>query len=172
MSRNLPKAEQAEESVIGCVLIDSECVDVCLSILHHNNFGNAEYSKIWKAIEDLHKKGSAIDIVTLNDELGEGYATTLTDIVQRTPHSANVESYVRMIDEASMNRTIIATAAKIAEIGYQGMNADEALNAAEAAVMRLRSARSTNTFDSMTQLVDTTLAAKRKGGIKIGRAHV
>ena len=168
MSRNLPKADQAEESVIGCVLIDSECVDVCLSILHHNNFGNAEYAKIWKAIEDLHKKGSAIDIVTLNDALGEGYATTLTDIVQRTPHSANVESYVRMIDEASMNRTIITTAAKIAEIGYQGMNADEALNAAEAAVMRLRSARSTNTFDSMTQLVDTTLAAKRKGGIMSG----
>lgn len=168
MDKVLPRADQAEEAVIGSVLIDAECVDLCLSILTPSSFGKPEHAKIWKAVEELHKKGSAIDSLTINDELGEGYATILHDIVDRTPHSANIETYVKMVDEAATRRMIISTAAKVAEIGYQGMNADEALNAVESAVMRIRAARSLNTFDDMQHLVPATLNAKRRTGIKAG----
>lgn len=170
MDKILPRADQAEEAVIGSVLIDSECVDLCVSILTSSSFGKPEHAKIWKAIEELHKKGMAIDSLTVNDEAGEGYATILHDIVDRTPHSANVETYVKMVDDAATRRMIINTAAKVAEIGYQGMNADEALNAVESAVMKIRAARSLNTFDDMGHLVSATLNAKRKSGILAGIA--
>jgi replicative DNA helicase len=168
MDKVLPRADQAEEAVIGSVLIDAECVDLCLSILTPSSFGKPEHAKLWKAIEELHKKGSAIDTLTINDEVGEGYAAILADILDRTPHSANVETYVKMVDEAATRRMIISTAAKVAEIGYQGMNADEALNAVESAVMKIRAARSLNTFDDMQHLVPATLNAKRRAGIKAG----
>lgn len=168
MDKVLPRADQAEEAVIGSVLIDSECVDLCLSILTPSSFGKPEHAKLWKAIEELHKKGSAIDTLTISDEVGEGYAAILADILDRTPHSANVETYVKMVDEAATRRMIISTAAKVAEIGYQGMNADEALNAVESAVMKIRAARSLNTFDDMQHLVPATLNAKRRAGIKAG----
>lgn len=168
MDKVLPRADQAEEAVIGSVLIDAECVDLCLSILTPSSFGKPEHAKIWKAIEELHKKGSAIDTLTINDEVGEGYAAVLADILDKTPHSANVETYVKMVDEAATRRMIISTAAKVAEIGYQGMNADEALNAVESAVMKIRAARSLNTFDDMQHLVPATLNAKRRAGIKAG----
>jgi replicative DNA helicase len=168
MDKTLPRADQAEEAVIGSVLIDSDTVDMCLSVLTSNSFYKPEHAKIWKAIEELHKKGMAIDTLTVNDEVGEGYATIIADIIQRTPHSGNVESYVKMVDEAATKRMIISTAAKVAEIGYQGMNADEALNAVESAVMRIRAARSLNTFDNMSDLVSSTLNAKRSGGIMTG----
>lgn len=168
MDKILPSADQAEEAVIGSVLIDAECADLCLTILTPSSFRKPEHAKIWKAIEELSKRGSAIDTLTVNDEVGEGYATIITDIVDRTPHSANVETYVKMVDEASTRRMIISTAAKVAEIGYQGMNADEALNAVESAVMKIRAARSLNTFDDMQHLVPATLNAKRRTGIKAG----
>lgn len=168
MDKILPSADQAEEAVIGSVLIDAECADLCLTILTPSSFRKPEHAKIWKAIEELSKRGSAIDTLTVNDEVGEGYATIIADIVDRTPHSANVETYVKMVDEASTRRMIISTAAKVAEIGYQGMNADEALNAVESAVMKIRAARSLNTFDDMQHLVPATLNAKRRTGIKAG----
>lgn len=168
MDKILPSADQAEEAVIGSVLIDAECADLCLTILTPSSFRMPEHAKIWKAIEELSKRGSAIDTLTVNDEVGEGYATIIADIVERTPHSANVETYVKMVDEASTRRMIISTAAKVAEIGYQGMNADEALNAVESAVMKIRAARSLNTFDDMQHLVPATLNAKRRTGIKAG----
>lgn len=168
MDKILPSADQAEEAVIGSVLIDAECADLCLTILTPSSFRMPEHAKIWKAIEELSKRGSAIDTLTVNDEVGEGYATIIADIVDRTPHSANVETYVKMVDEASTRRMIISTAAKVAEIGYQGMNADEALNAVESAVMKIRAARSLNTFDDMQHLVPATLNAKRRTGIKAG----
>jgi replicative DNA helicase len=168
MDKMLPSADQAEEAVIGSVLIDAECADLCLTILTPSSFRMPEHAKIWKAIEELSKRGSAIDTLTVNDEVGEGYATIIADIVERTPHSANVETYVKMVDEASTRRMIISTAAKVAEIGYQGMNADEALNAVESAVMKIRAARSLNTFDDMQHLVPATLNAKRRTGIKAG----
>lgn len=170
MDKILPRADQAEEAVIGSVLIDSECVDLCVSVLSSSSFGKPEHAKIWKAIEGLHKKGMAIDSLTVNDEVGDGYATILSDIVSKTPHSANVETYVKMVDDAAIRRMIVNTAAKVAEIGYQGMNADEALNAVESAVMKIRAARSLNTFDDMNHLVTATLNAKRRTGIQSGIA--
>ena len=168
MDKMLPSADQAEEAVIGSVLIDAECADLCLTILTPSSFRMPEHAKIWKAIEELSKRCSAIDTLTVNDEVGECYAAIIADIVERTPHSANVETYVKMVDEASTRRMIISTAAKVAEIGYQGMNADEALNAVESAVMKIRAARSLNTFDDMQHLVPATLNAKRRTGIKAG----
>lgn len=67
MNQTPPRYEQAEESVIGSVLIDQECVDDCISVLTSDDFSKPEHAKIWRAIEALHKRSAAIDIVTVNE---------------------------------------------------------------------------------------------------------
>jgi len=168
MNQTPPRYEQAEESVIGSVLIDQECVDDCISVLTSDDFSKPEHAKIWRAIEALHKRSAAIDIVTVNEECGGDMGSALSLLIEKTPTSANVATYVKMVDEASVNRTIIKTAAKIAEIGYQNMTPDEAINAAEQAIMRIRNAKATNSFASMQTLVNNALTKGEDAAVKAG----
>ena len=160
MNSKAPHYAEAEDSVIGSMLIDSECIPSTLEILDAEDFYSGANRIVYGAMQHLAKTNMAVDVVTVSDYLekkGEleeiGGRACIAQYSSRTPTSANVESYARMVEEAAVSRRLISTAAKIAEIGYQGLPSDEALDKAESEIYRLSRARSNSSFDDLGELL-------------------
>lgn len=153
-----PQNTQAERAVLGSMLIDDSVVVPVMSVLSSDDFYDYGYRTIFESMESLVKQKRAVDTVTVADELGNkiltvGGSTVLGDLVRDTPTSANWESYAALIEEAAVNRRLIEAAGKIAEIGYQGLSSDEALDKAQAEMYRLARTRTNSTFLDLSHVI-------------------
>lgn len=115
-----PHNLDAEQAVIGALLLDWDAVGVVLPYLRPDRFYSLQNQKIFEAILSLYNKGTKGDLLTLQDELrttgqldaagGIAYLSALTDTV---PTSANVEYYAKIVYDEYIRRELIKTAAEI-----------------------------------------------------------
>ncbi len=153
-----PHNTAAERAVLGSMLIDDNVVVQVMSVLSAEDFYDYGYRTIFEAMESLAKQKRAVDTVTVADELGNkiltvGGSTMLGDLVRDTPTSANWESYAALIEETAVSRRLIEAAGKIAEIGYQGLASDEAVDKAQAEMYRLARTRTNSTFLDLSHVI-------------------
>lgn len=160
MSNKAPHYAEAEDSVIGSMLIDSECVPAMLEILDAEDFYSNANRIVYGAMQHLSKINVAVDVVTVSEHLEKegklddvGGRACIAQYSSSTPTSANAESYAHLVEEAAVSRRIINAAAKIAEVGYMGLPSDEALDKAESEIYRLARTRSNSSFDDLGVLV-------------------
>src|ERR1700704_415660 len=108
-----PHNDEAEQSVLGAMLIDPETVSVVSSLLKPEDFYNAKHQYIYDAMVALYENRNPIDIVTLTNQLkkkeqydviGQAY---LAELLQSVPTAANVEHYAYIIKESSTRRRLI-----------------------------------------------------------------
>ena len=124
-----PQAQEAEQSVLGSILIDADAILRVAEFLRPADFYRAAHGTIYEAMLSLHGQREPIDLVTLAEELerrdrleavgGPGYLATLMNAV---PTAVHVEHYGRIVERKSVLRNLIAAAGRIAAVGYEEAN--------------------------------------------------
>ncbi|HEX6988351.1 MAG TPA: replicative DNA helicase [Bacillota bacterium] len=127
LERVPPQNLEAEQSVLGAVLLDRDAAHKVAEIVEPEDFYREAHQLIYRAVLDLLDSGDAVDTVTLSDRLrkrrelervgGIGYLTTLVNSV---PTAANAEYYARIVAEKALLRRLIAAATEIVRDVFEG----------------------------------------------------
>ncbi|MDO8657749.1 MAG: replicative DNA helicase [Candidatus Levybacteria bacterium] len=119
-----PHNTDAEQSVLGAILIDKDAINLISELIFGNDFYNDINGIIYESMLDLYNDRKPIDIVTLTsqlkkkklyDKIGSSY---LADLVNIVPTAANIEQYALLIKESSTKRALIQMAKEISELGF------------------------------------------------------
>jgi replicative DNA helicase len=165
-SRTPPQNLEAEQSVLGSILLDNEVYATLEGTLRAEHFYKESHRKLFRAMERLFRRGEPIDLVTLTEELRQGgqldevgnlpYLIGLADSV---PTAAYAESYARIVVEKAVLRDLIGASGQIMQTAYdQAMPLEEVLDASEKAIFELASSKRSHQFGSMNELVTETFA--------------
>lgn len=144
-----PFSIEAEQSIIGSILIDKEAVFKVISTIDPEDFYRDEHRTIMKAVYDLAMKEKPIDIISVADSLkskgkldavgGIAYLARLADSV---PNSANVDYYVKIVKDKSLLRQLISIGGEISELGFnQSNDVDALIDTAEKKIFSLSQKR-------------------------------
>jgi len=140
-----PQNTEAEMAVLGSMLIDENAIVYAMDILDKDCFYKDSHKKIFEVILNLYNAHSAVDIITVSDELKRrgileeiGGITALTEMVNSVPTSANVNHYARIVKEKSILRALINNATQIVSLSYESDgNVDEILDRAESLIFEI-----------------------------------
>ncbi|MDP7220575.1 MAG: DnaB-like helicase N-terminal domain-containing protein, partial [Arenicellales bacterium] len=120
-----PQAQEAEQSVLGGLLIDSRRWDEITETVNAEDFYARPHREIFSAIHALHEAGEAVDVVTTSEWLANngslekaGGLSYLGELANNTPGTANVMAYARIVRERSVLRRLIDAASQISEKAY------------------------------------------------------
>ncbi len=133
-----PHNLEAEQAVLGCILIDNQSQIDILAIMHENDFYSEAHSQIYKAMNKVYQKSIPVDFVTLTDQLekdgmlekvgGIDYIMTLTNVV---PSAANFKYYCDIVKSDSIRRKLIRSGQDIIEDAFDNSDKDKSLQFAE-----------------------------------------
>jgi len=159
-----PHDIEAEEAVLGSLLVDGEAIYKVAPFLSPEEFYREKNQWVYEACFSLYDRSEPvpIDQVTVAHELGRrgkleavGGAAYLSHLVSIVPTSVHIEHYARMVHRMGVMRRLINAASQIAAIGYEaGPDLDDSLGRAENILFRLRHARSRGDFVHIRQLLD------------------
>ena len=158
-----PHDANAEESVIGSILIDGESLSRVTQFLRPNDFYGEKNRWCFEAFLALFERSEAINQVTvahelsLRDRLEElGGGAYLSHLVMVVPTSVHIEYYARIVQRTSIMRQLIDVGGRIAGIGYDGdADSDAALSRAEDLLFRIRAGRGSGDFVHIREVLDT-----------------
>jgi replicative DNA helicase len=160
-----PHDLQAEESLLGAMMLEAEAIATAAGVLRADDFYKPAHAHIFDAVHALYASGQPVDPVTVADELRRnelletvGGHQVLIDIMASTPATTNAAGYARIVEEHALLRRLIGVAGEIAEIGY-GMPEDitKALDRAEAMVYDVNQRRVTDTTAKIEDLLGLNL---------------
>ncbi|WP_420468022.1 replicative DNA helicase [Panacagrimonas sp.] len=146
-TRQAPYSIEAEQSVLGGVLLDNRTWNDIADRLGENDFYRADHQLIWRSISELVSGGKPCDFVTLSEHLRArnlleeaGGLAYLGSLANDTPSAANVSAYADIVRERSVLRSLVAAGGDIAELGYrpEGREAGELIDHAEQKVFAIR----------------------------------
>ncbi len=160
-----PSDVEAEQAVLGAMLLDKDAVINALEILKAHDFYREENKQIFTAMVGLYSRSEPIDIITVKDELvslgklevcgGIEYIAELSD---RVPTTANVDKYIKIVEEKSILRNLIKTSNELIELGYdQTLEVDEIVEKAEQDVFNLLKNRNQKGFAPIKEVLAETL---------------
>ena len=168
-SPSVPHSREAEEAVVGAVLINSEAYYDVAQFLAADDFYIHRNRWIWEAFARLHEQRIPVDLLTLSEELDRagqladvGGSSYLTSMINQVPSSLNAESYGRIVEGHSIRRKMINAANKIASIAYnEASTVDDVMNEAEKAVFNVSERRLKHDL----QPISSVLSGSRPRGI-------
>jgi len=134
-----PQNIEAEQSVLGSLLIDPDAVVTVSPFLRPEDFYRETHQMIYTAIRDLNERHIAADFVTVVDELERrnqleavGGASYLSSLINAVPTTVHVEHYAHIVERQSTMRRLISAAGQIAAMAYEDQGeADEVIDKAE-----------------------------------------
>jgi replicative DNA helicase len=134
-----PQSLDAETSLLGSLIIDSDSFVKIADLLKPDDFFNDKHRNIFEAMRNLHDKHSPIDILTLSEQLkgagmldAVGGASYLTELTNYVPTSAHLEQYAQIVADKSIRRRLISASSDIATIGRdEGKTLSELIEEAE-----------------------------------------
>ncbi len=145
-----PHSVEAEQSVLGSMLIAPDSWDKVAEIVLESDFYNRSHQVIYQAILSLLAKNSPVDVITVSEHLEQhdtiadaGGFAYLAELAKNTPSAANVVSYAKIIKERAIIRDLIGVAHDIAEVGYnpEGRDSADVLDMAESKVFEIAEKR-------------------------------
>lgn len=123
---NIPHSREAEEAVIGAVLINPEAYHEVAAFLQADDFYIHRHRFIWQAIAGLHDRRCPVDILTVSDELDRsghlaeiGGAAYLTGLVSSTPTSLHAVAYGQIVQADAIRRRMLEAANQVARLAHQ-----------------------------------------------------
>ena len=132
IKRVLPNSPEAEQSVIGSMIMDSEAIMTASEILTSEDFYQRQYGILFDAMVELYNEGKAVDLVTLQDRLKEkdvppevASLEFVKDILDTVYTSAHIRQYATIVHEKAMLRKLIRTTEGIANTCYAGKESME-----------------------------------------------
>lgn len=127
MARVPPQSLEAEQSLLGSMLLDNETTDNAMEMVTAEDFYREGHRQIFRAIAELRREHEPVDLVTVTEAMRKagtlesvGGASYISSLGNSVPTSLNWESYARIVLEKSKLRRVIATAAEAAEQAYDG----------------------------------------------------
>ncbi|MBS5518158.1 MAG: replicative DNA helicase [Clostridiales bacterium] len=173
-----PHSIEAEQSVLGSMLLDANAVTQAMETLTTEDFYTPGHQKIYAAMASLHLDGQPVDLVTVLEKMnqqgtlesagGMEYLTTLSNLV---PTTANVSQYIKIVEDRSVLRGVIDAGSHMVASGYQAeKSADDVVADAHDAVYALAMRNRTDSLKPLKEgvaeaLVRVAEAAQRGGGI-------
>ncbi len=125
VSKIPPNDIEAEQAVLGSMLTDKDAVSSAIEVLDKDDFYREDNKAIYEAMVNLYNKPEPIDIITVKDELlsiGKfdvvGGLEYLADLPEKVPTTANVDKYIKIVEEKSMLRSLIKTSNELITLGY------------------------------------------------------
>ena len=171
IKRVMPHNGEAEEAVIGSMLLDQDAVVLASEKLNEDDFYNNRYRILFSAIVELFHEGRPADLVTLVDKLHEKNVSDdicsvefLSNIISAVPTSANVRYYADIVEQKSQLRSLIRTTEDIANRCYQdSANVTELMDDTERKVFELVQGRaSSENFTPIKEVALETLESIQK----------
>ncbi len=161
LKRVLPHSIEAEQSVIGSMIMDREAITVASEIICGDDFYGKQYGVLFDTMVELNDEGKPVDLVTLQDRLREkdvppevSSLEFIRDLVTAVPTSANIKHYANIVAEKSTLRKLIRLNEEIANTCYVGKESLETiLEDTEKRVFELVQKRNTGEFVPIRQIV-------------------
>jgi replicative DNA helicase len=159
-----PQNLEAEQVVLGAILIESEAILKAIEVLLEEDFYRRPHRQIYAAMLALFERNEAIDIVTVSEELKKtgqfeeaGGTEYLSQLANQTPTAANIWYYAKIVKDKSLQRGILRTTTEVAERVYQGdLLAEELMDMAEKKIFELSEKRIKASFTSMKDAIKDT----------------
>lgn len=178
LKRVLPHSIEAEQSVIGAMIMDQEAIVTASEIVAEEDFYSKQCGTLFEAMIELNDEGKPVDLVTLQDKLREkdippevSSLEYIRDLITAVPTSANIKHYANIVAEKAMLRRLIKLNEEIANACYVGKESLEAiLEDTEKRVFNLIQRRNTENFVPIRQVVMNAMdqiekASKNKGSV-------
>jgi replicative DNA helicase len=160
-----PHNLQAEESLLGAMLLKQTAIADAVQIVQSGDFYKPAHGLIFEAISTLYAAGTPVDPVTVAEELKRaglleaiGGAAVLLSIQSRTPAVSNASHYAKIVDENALLRRLVSTATDIAELGYSPLgDVPKTLDMAESMMYEVAQRRVTDSMVEIRDLLGSTL---------------
>ena len=178
IKRVMPHSVEAEQSVVGAMLMDKDAIMTAAEIVSGADFYQSAYGVIFDSMVELFNEGKPVDLITLQERLKEKDVPAeiaslefVKDLVTAVPTSANVKYYAEIVAEKSLMRKLIRLNEEIANTCYAGKEPLEAiLENTEKSVFELLQRRNTGDYVPIRQVVMNALeriekASKNKGTV-------
>ena len=178
IKRVMPHSVEAEQSVVGAMLMDKDAITTASEIISGNDFYQSAYGIIFDSMVELFNESKPVDLITLQERLKEKDVPAevaslefVKELVTAVPTSANVKYYAQIVADKSMMRKLIKLNEEIANTCYAGKESLEAvLEKTEKAVFDLLQKRNTGEYVPIKQVVLNALdriekASKNKGTV-------
>lgn len=177
IKRVLPHSIEAEQSVIGSMIIDREAIVVASEIVTGDDFYNKQYGVVFETMVELNESGRPVDMVTLQDKLKEKDVPSevsslefVRDIITAVPTSANIRHYANIVAEKSILRKMIRLNEEIENLCYSGKESMEfILEDAEKRIFDLVQKRNSGEFVPIRQVVMNALKKIEAASKSTGR---
>jgi len=140
-----PQNLEAEQSVLGAVLLDNAVLSRVIEILQPEDFYRGPHRRLFAAMLDLFERDESIDLITLRERLEQkgqleevGGAVYLASLVDQVPTAANIAYHARIVREKAMLRGLITASSEIAAMSYEGTrDVEQVLDEAERRIFLL-----------------------------------
>src|SRR2546427_2817651 len=156
-----PQSLEAEESVLGGIMLDNTVIDRVIGVLQPDDFYRGAHRKVFRAMVDLTERSEPVDLITLSEtlkargQLAEvGGAAYLAELTERVPTAANAAHYAKIGRERSILRGLIEASTEIATRGYQApANVDELLDHAEQLIFGIQERKVKQAFAKLSEIL-------------------
>ncbi|WP_315081777.1 replicative DNA helicase [uncultured Clostridium sp.] len=160
--RTLPQSIEAEQSVIGSMIIDKSAIAKVLESLEEEDFYRDGHKVIFRAILDMFRKDMAVDLVTLLESLKStemleraGGVTYITEISASVPTTANLSSYIKIVEEKSVLRKLIKASTSIIESSYNNQGeVENVLDGAEKRIFDIAEKKTSKDFEPLSDVLE------------------
>jgi len=165
IKRVMPNSLEAEQSVIGSMIMDKDAIVTAMEMLHKDDFYHLQYGILFDAMVELYSAGQPVDLVTLQNKLKEkdvpkevSSLEFVRELVTAVPTSANIKYYATIVSENAVKRRLIRITEGIENECYAGKESLESvLDKTEKDVFALLSSRSGGDFVPIRQVVMNAL---------------
>jgi len=156
-----PQNMEAEQSVLGGILIENEAINKVMEIVTTDDFYRDAHRKIFYALINLSERDEPADLITLTNELRRmdqldsvGGASYLASLIDSVPTAANIEYYARIVKEKAILRRLIQTSTEIITQSYEDRaDVENFLDDAERAIFQISEHRVKPSFYSIRDIV-------------------
>lgn len=173
-----PHSAEAEQSVIGSMIMDRDAIIAASEILTAEDFYQHQYSVLYDAMMELFQEGKPVDLVTLQNKLKEKEVPPelcsiefISDLIRSVPTSANIRYYANIVSEKALLRRLIKVTEGITNLCYLDKEkVDVVLEQTEKEIFHIVQNRGSGDFQSIKEIVIQSLdgieaASRNKGSV-------
>jgi replicative DNA helicase len=156
-----PQNLEAEQSVLGAMLLSRDAIESAVQILREEDFYREVHRRLYRSVAEMYNRGEPVDMITLTNELKRagdlervGGVAGLASFVERVPTASNIEYYAQIVREKSVSRQLISAATRVVGDAYADSRPlAEMLDEAERLILEATELKRTQDFASIKDLV-------------------
>ncbi len=160
MLKMLPQSIEAEEAVLGAILVNPASLGRIVEFLKPESFYKPAHKIIYEAVMDLFRKSEPIDIVTVSEQLRNqeklekaGGRSYINDLALNVVTTVNIEFYAKIIQEKEIKRALINAGSEIVSMSYESDDTDKVLDDAQKLIFNIAAQKDTADLVSIQDLV-------------------